>query len=137
MMCYGLFVFSLKTIPFQTMKEDKDWNYASNSRVNKRAALQFTGNGNDVITLSGTLYPEITGGKLSLALLERMSDLGTAWPLIEGSGIPLGFFVMTSLKKTKTELLDNGSPRKIDFTIMLKKVDPPEFIPFAEIISLI
>ena len=137
MMCYGLFVFSLKTLPFQQMDENKEWRYPINPRVNERSALQFTGYDNETISLSGVLYPEVTGGRLSLALLERMSDLGTAWPLIEGSGIILGFFVMTNLKKTKTEFFKDGVPRKIEFTISLTKVDPPDYLPLADLVGMI
>ncbi|OCG35524.1 MULTISPECIES: phage tail protein [unclassified Gilliamella] len=137
MMCYGLFVFSLKTIPYQTAEENKDWRFPANSRVNQRSALQFIGRDNETITLSGVLYPELTGGRLSLAVLERMADLGYSWPLIEGTSIPLGFFVMTNLKKTKTEFFKDGAPRKIEFTISLTKVDPPDWLPFADIIGMI
>ncbi|MFQ1012666.1 phage tail protein [Gilliamella apicola] len=137
MMCYGLFVFSLKTIPYQVFEENKDWRYPANSRVNQRSSLQFIGIDNETITLSGVLYPELTGGRLSLAWLERMADLGCSWPLIDGTGVPLGFFVMTNLKKTKTEFFKDGAPRKIEFTISLTKVDPPDWLPFADIMGMI
>ncbi len=39
-----------------------------------------------MLTLSGVLMPEITGGRLSLLALEQMAEQGKAWPLIEGSG---------------------------------------------------
>lgn len=137
MMCYGLFVFSLKTIPYQTTEENKDWRFPANSRVNQRSALQFIGRDNETITLTGILHPELTGGRLSLAVLERMADLGYPWPLIEGTGIPLVFFVMTNLKKTQAEFFRDGAARKIEFTISLTKVDPPECLPFADIIGMI
>ncbi len=40
-----------------------------------------------MLTLSGVLMPEITGGRLSLLALEQMAEQGKAWPLIEGSDI--------------------------------------------------
>ena len=137
MMCYGLFVFELKTVPFQSIEENKDWRFPANSRVNQRSALQFIGRDNETMTLSGILYPELTGGRLSLAILERMADLGASWPLIDGTGIPLGFYVMTNLKKTKTEFFRDGTPRKIEFIISLTKTDPPEWVPYAYIIGMI
>ncbi|MCX8578807.1 phage tail protein [Gilliamella sp. B2717] len=137
MMCYGLFVFELKTVPFQSIEENKDWRFPANSRVNQRSALQFIGRDNETMTLSGILYPELTGGRLSLAILERMADLGASWPLIDGTGIPLGFYVMTNLKKTKTEFFRDGTPRKIEFIISLTKTDPPGWVPYADIIGMI
>lgn len=137
MMCYGLFVFSLKSVPFQKMTEIKKWDHPKNARVNARPAYQFTGIGEETLTLEGALYPEITGGRLSLALLERMNDQGYAWPLIEGTGIPYGFYITTELTRTKTEFFSDGSPRKIDFILSLAKVDPPEFLPQADLLKWI
>lgn len=78
---------------------------------------------NDSLTLSGVLLPEVTGGRLSLLALEQMAELGKAWPLIQGSGTIYGMFVIESLSQTKTEFFASGMPRRIEFTITLKRVD--------------
>ncbi|OCG14252.1 hypothetical protein A9G09_06555 [Gilliamella sp. wkB292] len=137
MMCYGFFVFSLKNLPYQTMKINKSWNYVANKRVNRRPALQYTGPNNDTVTLSGSIYTEITNGRLSLELLERMAYLKTPLPLIEGTGVPLGFFVLVSVERTHSELNRNGSPLKIDFTMVLKKVDISDFFGDSKISDII
>lgn len=137
MMCYGFFVFSLKNLPYQTMKINKSWNYVANERVNRRPALQYTGPNNDTVTLSGSIYTEITNGRLSLELLERMAYLKTPLPLIEGTGVPLGFFVLVSVERTHSELNRNGSPMKIDFTMVLKKVDISDFFGDSKISDII
>lgn len=125
MMSYGLFVFCLKTLPYQKMTISKNWRYPKNERVNYRPALQYTGPSNDTITLSGSVYTEITNGRVSLEVLERMALLGISWPLIEGDGVPLGFFVLENVERTHSELNRDGSPRKIDFTLKLIKTDIP------------
>ena len=84
---------------------------------------QFLGRDNDSLTLSGVLVPEVTGGRLSLLALELMAEQGKAWPLIEGSGTIYGMFVIESLSQTKTEFFASGMPRRIEFTITLKRVD--------------
>lgn len=137
MMCYGFFVFSLKNLPYQTMKINKSWNYVANERVNRRPALQYTGPNNDTVTLSGSIYTEITNGRPSLELLERMAYLKTPLPLIEGTGVPLGFFVLVSVERTHSELNRNGSPLKIDFTMVLKKVDISDFFGDSKISDII
>lgn len=137
MMCYGLFVFSLKTIPFQQMESSKTWRYPSQSRVNQRPARQFIGIGDDKETFTGVLYPEITGGRVSIELLERMAGLGTSWPLINGSGILLGWYIINSVKTTKTEFFRDGAARKIEFSIEFEKTDPPSYLPAADIIGLL
>lgn len=70
-----------------------------------------------------TALPEITGGRLSLLALEQMAEQGKAWPLIEGSGTIYGMYVIEGLNQTKTEFFRDGMPRRIEFTLSLKRVD--------------
>jgi phage protein U len=73
MMTLGLFVFMLKTVPFQQLQLQRQWRHASNNRMGLRPSLQFLGPDSDVITSSGVLMPAITGGRLSMQMLERMA----------------------------------------------------------------
>ncbi|HAH9644343.1 phage regulatory CII family protein [Escherichia coli] len=65
----------------------------------------------------------VTGGRLSLLALEQMAEQGKAWPLIEGSGTIYGMYVIEGLNQTKTEFFRDGMPRRIEFTLSLKRVD--------------
>lgn len=123
MMAYGLFVFGLHTVPYQQLQRQTQWRHPSSSRIGKRPARQFIGPGDDTITLSGLLYPEITGGRVSLTLLRAMADTGKAWPLIEGNGTAYGFYVIEDLGETGTTFFADGSPRKIDFNLKLERAD--------------
>ena len=114
MMVLGLYVFMLRTVPYQELQYQRSWRHAANSRVNRRPTTQFLGPDNDSLTLSGVLLPEITDGRLSLLALEQMAELGKAWPLIEGSGTIYGMFVIESLSQTKTEFFESGMPRRIE-----------------------
>jgi len=123
MMVLGLYVFMLRTVPYQELQYQRNWRHAVNSRINRRPSMQFLGPDNDSLTLSGVLLPEITGGRLSLLALEQMAEQGKAWPLIEGSGTIYGMFVIESLNQTKTEFFESGMARRIEFTLTLKRVD--------------
>ncbi|MFJ5321090.1 phage tail protein [Pectobacterium parvum] len=123
MLTLGLFVFQLQTLPYQNMQRNVDYRWPSNSRVGQRPALQFLGIEDEKITLSGELLPEITGGTLSLLMLETMADQGRAWPLIEGSGTIYGVFVVNNISQTKTDFFTDGRARRIEFTITLTRVD--------------
>jgi len=123
MMILGMMVFERRTLPYQTMTRNSDYRWASGSRVGTRPTLQFLGVGEESIKLSGELRPEITGGVISLFLLEQMAQQGRAWPLLGGNGMPYGMFVITSVNDTHTDFLQNGSARKINFDITLKRVD--------------
>jgi hypothetical protein len=99
------------------------WRHPTNSRVGARPSAQFLGVGDETLTLSGVLMPEITGGELSLEALRKMADTGKAYPLIEGRGTVTGFFVIEKISKGRSEFFSDGAARKIEFTIELKRVD--------------
>jgi hypothetical protein len=123
MMSFGFFVFALGTAPYQDFQRQLAWRHPSTSRVGAMPAHQFTGRDEETITLSGTLLPEITGGRLSLAALEDMAEQGQAWPLIEGTGYYYGLYVITALSTTRSVFFDDGAARRIEFQLTLKRVD--------------
>jgi len=132
-----MFVFELKTLPVQSISESVEYRFAKNQRFLERSSLQFTGVEQESITLTGILYPEITGGRVSLELFRRQADLGVALPLINGSGLLLGFYVTESIQSEKSELFADGAPRKITFTFSLKKTDPPPFLPQQKLLKML
>ncbi|MDK1707004.1 phage tail protein [Serratia marcescens] len=130
MMILGMFVFMLKTVPFQQLERGNTFRHAKAERVGASPRYQYIGPDEEPVTLSGTLYPEVTGGDISLAVLRAMAYTGKAWPLIDGAGLVFGMFVITGLKQTQAEFFSDGKARKIDFTLTLKKVneDPLEHL---------
>jgi len=123
MMTIGYFVFNLHTTPYQSQEHRRAWRHASNSRVGQRPGSQFIGPDDEFITLAGSLYPEVTGGRVSLDLLVQMADTGKGYPVIEGTGVMHGLFVIEDMATTRTEFFSDGSARRIDFTLSLKRVD--------------
>lgn len=123
MMAYGLFVFALSTAPYQEFKRQVSWRFASNARIGMRPSRQFLGPDDEPITLSGVLLPELSGGRLSLKVLELLGSQGKAWPLIEGTGTIYGMYTLESLETTSTVFFSNGTPRRIEFTATFKRAD--------------
>jgi phage protein U len=123
MMILGMFVFSLPTLAYQELQRQTDWKHPSNSIVGGRDQSQFTGKGDDIITLNGWIAPELTGSIYSLDALRFMADTGKAWILIQGTGRIFGHFVITNMSEGKTHIANNGNPERIDFSITLKRVD--------------
>lgn len=99
------------------------WRWVGNNCVGKRAAYQFAGPGDDTITLSGVLMPEITGGPTTLDALRLMGDQGMAWPLIGGDGTIYGLWMIQSVEETKSAFFADGTARKIEFSLSLKRAD--------------
>ena len=91
--------------------------------MGSRPARQFVGPGDDTITLSGVLVPELMGRTAALDELRAMADTGMAWALVSGAGEIFGAFVIENTSTTGTVMMDNGMPRRIEFQLQLKRVD--------------
>lgn len=133
MLALGLFVFMRQTLPYQSMKRESNFSWASNARVGKRDAYQFTGPGSETIDITGELFPELTGGTLSLSAVRLMAEQGKAWPLIDGTGMIYGMYIVNNVSETGTLFYPDGSPRKINFTLKLTRVDESLKVMFGDI----
>ncbi len=123
MLALGMFVFSLNTLAYQELQRQTNWRHSSSNRVNAQPALQFTGRGDETITLPGILLPELAGNVISLDELRAMGNSGKTWPLVEGTGKVYGLFVIESLSETQTVFFQDGTPRRIEFSLSIRRVD--------------
>lgn len=133
MMILGMFIFKRRTLPFQTMTQESTYRWAAGSRIGTRPAQQFLGVGEENITLQGELRPEITGGAPALAALMDIAEAGQAWPLLNGEGFLYGMFVIENINGVHADLLENGTARKINFTLKLKRVDESRSAMFGDL----
>lgn len=118
----GYFVFTTRTIPFQSLDRSNSWRHPSQPVVGGAPPSQFTGAEPEEITIDAELRPEVTGGLFPISILRKMADTGQPYPLITGGGEVLGSYVITGIQEKRGELKHTGSPRAISFTLNLKKV---------------
>ena len=52
-----------------------------------------------------------------------MADTGKAWPLVEGTGRIYGLWIVESMSETRTLFFRDGTPRRIEFSLSLKRID--------------
>lgn len=123
MMALGMFVFSLSTAAYQELQRQTEWRHVSSTRIGAAPARQFVGRGDDSITLPGVILPELAGSILSLDTLRLMANTGKAWPMVEGCGRIYGLWVIESLSETKTIFFSDGTPRRLEFSLSLKRID--------------
>ena len=124
MMSLDQFVFALATAPYKELRRQRSWKHRTSSRVGARDASQFTGAGDDIVTLNGMVAPDNgIGTKASLDKLATMADQGDAYVLVDGVGNVYGAFIIEGLNETATYHTKEGVPRKIEFNLTLKRVD--------------
>lgn len=117
----GLFVFDMASLPFAELSRKRDWRHARSERVGVRDAFQFTGPGQDRVTLSGAVLPGVVGSFAAIETLREMADAGEMHQLADGSGRIWGGFVIQVLDERRRHLTIDGQPRMIDFTIELER----------------
>lgn len=88
-----------------------------------RPARQFTGVGEDTITLTGLQVPEFRGNRRSLDDVRAMADAGKAYALVGGTGVVFGAWVIQRVQETGSVFIAEGIPRRVDFTLELARVD--------------
>jgi len=122
LMALGMFVFELPALVYQELERRTDWRHGQTSRVGARAANQFLGPGEDVVTLTGSIPLEL-GDLAALETLREMGDAGDAYPLVDGRGKVHGLHVICDLAERQSHVLADGTPRITDFTLTLRHVD--------------
>lgn len=118
----GLFVFELKTFPFADLARRTGWNHARSDRFGAIASSQFTGPGQDALSIGGAIVPEAAGSFGAIRTLRLMADEGDAYPFVDGSGAVWGQFVIVGMDEGRKHLLVDGTPRLIDFSLELERV---------------
>lgn len=123
LMSLDQFVFGMSTLAHQELQRQRQWKHASNARVGARPGRQFTGPGDDTITISGVLVPELTGKLASLDELANMAGKGQAYALVDGAGTVYGAYLITGMQETGSHIDASGRPRRVAFSITLERTD--------------
>ncbi|WP_242415536.1 phage tail protein [Sphingomonas panni] len=123
LMSLGLFPFSLPTLAHDDLSRRTAWRHATASRIGARDAVQYVGPGEESVSIGGTAHAELTDGRACLDQLRDMAATGQAWPLVDGAGTVFGAFVIQTLDEKHKALFPDGTPRAIEFSLELLRVD--------------
>lgn len=123
MMKLGGYVFSLDTAAYQQLARTTAYRWQALERVNQLAALQFTGPGEDSITLNGTILPTFRGGLGQLDAMRAQAAKGEPLMMVDGRGYVHGRWVILGVNETQKTFEKGGAPLQVDFSIRLRKYD--------------
>lgn len=121
MMILGNYRFSIDSATYQTFARSSEYCWEELKRIGKESAMQFLGNGTDSITLEGTIYPQYRGGIGQIEHMRSEAGQGIPLMLISGNGNAFGRWCIVSVTEHQETFLKDGSPRKLTFSITLKK----------------
>lgn len=117
----GSYQFQLSTAAYQEFARSSAWTWAAQARFGQDDALQFTGRGEDTISLPGTIFPEFRGGLGQIDAMRAEADLGQLLPLIDGLGRMMGDWAILQVDERSTVFIADGIPLKMEFTIKLRR----------------
>lgn len=125
LMSLGMFIFAMDSVPYETLSRKTNWRFGRSERVGAHAAAQFLGPGEETISIAGMLAPPVVGDYGNLRVLKEMGSSGDALDLVDSEGVVHGRFTIESIDEKQSYILDGGVPRKVDFTLELKRVERP------------
>ncbi len=118
----GDFAFSLDTAAPQEIGRQSQHRWQEHQRIGRKPAQQSTGQGADVMTLSGVSYPHFRGGIGQVGRMRSMAGLGKPLALIyafDAVGQYNGLWCIRSVNEKRTVFFEDGRPRKIEFDLEL------------------
>lgn len=121
MLMLGAFKFSLNTLAFSEMQRSASYRWAAQERFGALDALQYTGPGEDGITLPGILYPEFRGGHNQISDLRALAAQGRPLKLIAQSGRVVGLWVIENVAEGRSVFGPDGLPRRVEFVLKMRK----------------
>lgn len=116
----------LDTPGFETLSRDSSFSVPSQARLSRDPAMQFTGPGEEVVTIEGRLFPHHFGGLATLEALRLSGRAGKPLDLIRFQpleqtfqGDVLGKYLIRRLRQQHQKIGVTGFAHKIDFTLEL------------------
>lgn len=123
MLQLGSYQFEINTAAYQELRKSTEYRWPAQDRFGQRAALQFVGIGSETITLQGAIYPQFRGGLHQVTAMKTEAGKGKPLLLLDGNGFIHGRWVIERIDEGESIFAPRGSPRKIEFTVSLRKYD--------------
>jgi len=116
----------IDTPNFESVSRDTNFNIPSQGRLSRDPAHQFTGMGEDVMTIEGRLFPHHFGGEATLHGIIQSGRAGQPLRLVRyyplqgaHAGIDCGKWLIRRVRKGHSKIGVTGAAHKIDFTLEL------------------
>lgn len=119
-------LFSVSTAALNSLARQSSFSWVTKERINRRPALEYTGRGEESISLEGHIYPHFepygNGQVVGIRQLDKfyqMAEQGVPFDLVTGDGRALGLFCILSIHEEQAVFFDNGAFRSQAFSMEL------------------
>ncbi|MEN5279275.1 phage tail protein [Brucella sp. TWI432] len=123
LLALGPHIFEIAPLNFQQLERSTEALWPSISRFGGRPGRQFTGYGDDSMTISGLLFPDEVGGKaefeairVTQAAAQPVTMMGWAIGMSMAANL-FGRVVILNVQDTQSAINRQGYGRKIEFSI--------------------
>lgn len=122
-MLYMIGTLALDTHPLgiDAMSRDADASIVTKPLIGAAPAKEFTGDGEDDITLTGQLLPSRIGGLTALETLHQMRRSGARFPLMRGDGVRFGWYAITKISEQHDDIGRDGVGFTVKVTIAMTR----------------
>lgn len=127
MLQLGGYQFGINTAAYQELTRAASWTWAPQERFGQMPGQQYTGPGEETISLPGLIFPEWRGGFGQVAQMRALAAEAKPLPLVDGAGASMGRWVIVRVDETQSTFAAAGAPRRVEFTIELRRFpdEPP------------
>ena len=119
MMTLGPVAFSVATTAFQRLRRVTAFRWPALERVGRWPARQFTGPGQDQITLDGVIMPTYRGSAGSVEALRELALTGQPYQMSAGTGEVYGLWCLSQVEEDRSGLFANAAPRRVAWVLQL------------------
>ncbi len=125
-MMYLLGAVALDTRPLSadSVSRTSSGSLVAKPVMGSRQRKENTGEGDDEITITGSLLPSRIGGLTQLEILHAMRRAGSRFPVMRGDGLALGWFAIKTMTEQHEALQRNGVGFEVVYTVTLEQADP-------------
>lgn len=120
MMALGPYRFGVNRGQYESFSRTAAYRWAKADRLGRSPALQFLGPEAEEIGIEGTIYPQFRGGLRQAETLRLLAGTGVPLMLVDGHGWVWRRWCIVEVSETRTRLLADGAPRRIDFSMRLQ-----------------
>lgn len=118
MLGLGGYKFSISTAAYDALSRSTSWRWPAQERAGRAPARQFTGKGDDTVTLTGIIFAE-QGGLGQIEALRKLADTGKPQIMVDQLGFIRGKWCIEQITEKQDSFFSDGVARRQEFSIQL------------------